>query len=96
MESTQNSKTHLEQLLDQISPSFCYSFEDGYLRIENFGENCIDNIQTFTSLLEQNSTLIIRLVLASNLINVLNINISILLVNWIGDEGIKYVSQSLQ
>jgi hypothetical protein len=68
MDLIQNSKTHLEQLLDQISPSFDYAFKDGCLRIQSIGENRIDNIRTFVTLLEQNTTPIISLDLSSNFV----------------------------
>jgi hypothetical protein len=89
MESTRTGKTHLKQLLDQISPSFRYTFENECLEISSFGVICIDNIQRFATLLKQSDTPIISLDLASNLINILNSNISVLLVNEIRDEGMK-------
>jgi hypothetical protein len=66
MDSTQTCKTDLERLLDEISPSFQYEFEDGRLCIDYFGENRIDNIQKFVNSLAQNTTPIIRLDLSSN------------------------------
>jgi uncharacterized protein YecE (DUF72 family) len=65
---TKTCKTHLEQLLDQIPPSFDYTFEDGCLRIQSFRKNFIDNIRTFVTLLEQNTTPIISLDLSSNFV----------------------------
>jgi hypothetical protein len=96
MDSTHTDKIHLEQLLDQMSASFHYFFRNGFLKVQGFGESHIDDIRMFVTLLEQNSTPIIRLDLASNLIDVRNINIFILLVDGIGDEGMKYLSQSLK
>jgi hypothetical protein len=64
-DSTDDDKTHLEQLLDQI-PSFRYIFKDGFLHINDFGDNRSGNIQVFVDSLFRNTTPITGLDLSSN------------------------------
>jgi hypothetical protein len=70
MDSTQTSKTHLEQLLDQNFPFIKYIFNNGYLQIKIWKKEYIQNIQNFVTFLAQNKIPIVDLDLSSNLFNI--------------------------